>query len=219
MSILTPLQKKFLDSFFDTYLGDKFFLGGGTALAEFYLRHRLSLDVDLFTIDQEVSFDAVNAEILKIVHKLKLQIEHQVASKSFLRYILKNKEQNLKVDLIKDVPLQFGEVQRFNGYRVDSLENIAVGKLLAVFGRADGKDFIDLYFLIEVEEKVGFDRLLGLAKQKDSGLHELYLSEMLALVENIEVFPETLKPLDIEQMKTWFLNLSKSLLKRIEPQD
>lgn len=121
------------------------------------------------------------------------------------------------MDLTKDVPLQFGEVQKFDSYRVDSLENIAVGKLLATFGRADGKDFVDLYSLCEIENKIDFDELLELAKQKDTGLHELYLAEMLAMVESIEIFPETLKPTGIKEMEKYFLDLSKKLLKDIEP--
>ena len=32
----------------------RFYLTGGTALAEFYLKHRLSEDIDLFTPEQEV---------------------------------------------------------------------------------------------------------------------------------------------------------------------
>lgn len=218
MSILTPPQKNFLDEFFTTRLGKEFFLGGGTALAEFYLQHRLSQDLDLFTLNQELGFNVANAEMLKIIHRLNLQIENQVTSRAFLQYILtSNKDENLKIDLIKDVPLQFGDVQKFNSYRVDSLENIAVGKLLATFGRADGKDFIDLYFLLEVEKKIKFDRLLELAKQKDTGLHELYLAEMLAMVENIEIFPKTLKPFNVEEMKAYFLDLSEDLLKKIKP--
>lgn len=50
----------------------------------------------------------------------------------------------------------FGELQEFAGLPVDSLEDIAVGKLLALFGRADPKDFVDLYFLLAVEKRFDF---------------------------------------------------------------
>lgn len=48
---LTPLQKPFLRRFFQLEVGRSFFLTGGTALAAFYLHHRLSEDLDLFTLD------------------------------------------------------------------------------------------------------------------------------------------------------------------------
>lgn len=94
--ILTPLQKKFLEEFFRTFLGEKFFLSGGTALAEFYLKHRLSQDLDLFTIDQTLGFDSVNTEINKIANNLDLIIEHQISSPSFLQYVFNHKGEALK---------------------------------------------------------------------------------------------------------------------------
>ncbi|MBN1138047.1 MAG: nucleotidyl transferase AbiEii/AbiGii toxin family protein [Anaerolineae bacterium] len=48
---LTPLQLAVLEQFFATEAGKRFFLTGGTALAAFHLHHRLSVDLDLFTLD------------------------------------------------------------------------------------------------------------------------------------------------------------------------
>lgn len=216
--ILTPLQEKFLKAFFQSFLKERFFLGGGTALAEFYLHHRLSQDLDFFTLDQDLSFDGVNAEIIKLSHQLKLVIDHQVSSPSFLQYIFQGKRQPLKVDVVKDVPIRFGEAKDFEGIKVDSLENIAVNKLLAVFGRADAKDFIDLYFLLEKEKKLDFDDLFKNAQKKDLGLHEFYLAGMLSYVERIKLFPETVKPFDKKKLVKFFLDLSEELLKRIKPE-
>lgn len=50
-SLLTPSQKAFLTEFFKQPVGQEFFLTGGTALAEYYLHHRYSEDIDLFTMD------------------------------------------------------------------------------------------------------------------------------------------------------------------------
>ena len=192
-------------------------MSGGTALSAFYLYHRLSEDLDFFTIDQNVSFDSVNAEMIKLFHSLKMKIDHQVSSSTFLQYILKNKKQTLKVDLVKDVPLHFGKLKITDNIRIDSLENISVGKLLALFGRADAKDFIDLYFLLEKEKMIDFESIFTMAKQKDIGLHELYLAEMISHIEKIKHFPKTLKPYKHEDMNRFFLDLSNQLLKRIKP--
>ena len=51
--ILTPLQQSFLTGFFAYDVGEQFFLTGGTALAAYYLHHRLSDDLGLFTVDDE----------------------------------------------------------------------------------------------------------------------------------------------------------------------
>jgi predicted nucleotidyltransferase component of viral defense system len=49
MDLLTPLQRRLLAEIGGSPLRDQFFLTGGTALAAFYLYHRYSVDLDLFT--------------------------------------------------------------------------------------------------------------------------------------------------------------------------
>ena len=105
MTILTALQHKFLKAFLNTHLKKDFFLTGGTALAEFYLQHRLSEDIDLFTINQKLSFDQVNTELLKIINSFGAKIEHQVLGPSFIQYIFRIKNSSLKIDVVKDTCL------------------------------------------------------------------------------------------------------------------
>ena len=52
--IITAVQKALLTTF--SALGDSrhFYLTGGTALAEFYLGHRRSFDLDLFTAEDRL---------------------------------------------------------------------------------------------------------------------------------------------------------------------
>ena len=54
-TILAPFQKKVFDVF-SQFSGNfsKFYLTGGTALSDFYLHHRYSEDIDLFTEAREV---------------------------------------------------------------------------------------------------------------------------------------------------------------------
>ena len=49
--LLTSIQRAFLKAFAGLPDQEHFYLVGGTALAEFYLGHRLSLDLDLFTAE------------------------------------------------------------------------------------------------------------------------------------------------------------------------
>ena len=71
---LTPLQKTFLTRFFATDVGQRFFLTGGTALAAFHLHHRLSVDLDLFTLDD---LDLREASVL-IPRDDRLHFQHHV---------------------------------------------------------------------------------------------------------------------------------------------
>lgn len=218
MKILTPLQTRFLDAFFQTYLKNDFFLTGGTALSAFYFHHRLSEDLDLFTLIQQIEFNTINAEILKIIVSFGGKIEHQVSSPTFLQFIFRVKKERLKVDVVKDTSPHFGKIKKIQNFQIDSLENIAVGKLLALFGRADAKDFVDLYFLLKVKKAVAFEKLFRSAKKKDSGLSEFYLAGMISKVTEIRYFPKTLIPLDKEELVIFFLDLSNDLYQKIRPQ-
>ena len=108
-------------------------------------------------------------------------------------------------------------IKKVSNFQIDSLENIAVGKLLALFGRADAKDFIDMYFILESEKKITFNKLFNLAKKKDAGLSEFYLAGMMEKVVEIEYFPKTIKPLNEKNLKNYFMIFSDKLFKKIKP--
>jgi hypothetical protein len=56
-------------------------------------------------------------------------------------------------------------------------EELAVDKLLALFGRAEARDFVDL---MEVERCYGLDHLFKLAAEKDRGFSPSVLADMHA---------------------------------------
>ncbi len=219
MDTLTPLQKDFLQNFFKTHLGEKFFLGAGTALAAFYLHHRRSEDLDFFTLDQDLNFDEVNAEVHKIGQKMNLELKHHVSTPTFLQFIFETPDgESLKIDVIREIPVHFGAIQDLDGLKVDSLENIAVSKLLSVYGRFGGKDFVDLFFLIK-GKGFDFDELLKQAKKKYPGLNDLYLAGNMADVELLPALPEVLKPFDKSEMVGFFQDLSQKIFQRIRPEE
>lgn len=63
MQILTKLQHDVLTLFFQTELGTSYFLTGGTALSGFYLHHRESIDLDLFTLEPLKFFTPTAGEL------------------------------------------------------------------------------------------------------------------------------------------------------------
>lgn len=217
MGILNSEQKKFLKLFFYYLPQQKFFLTGGTALAQYYLKHRLSEDLDLFTIDQDVDFAVVSVQMNRIIKELHYKIERHVSAPAFLQFILKDKSgYTLKIDIVKDVPVHFGEIRKVGDIYIDSLENIAVGKLLAIFGRTVPKDFIDFYFLLK-EKRIAFKRIYELSKKKDTGLNNFYLAEMFYQVTKLKDFPKTLKPFSKKRLVKFFMELSDKLYKKIKP--
>ncbi len=212
------LQDRFLSLFFHSVLKDDFYLTGDTALARFYFFHRESVDLDLFTNRQEQDFSQVNQLLLPIFYKLDLKINSQVITETFLQYIGVDKTGTvLKVDLVKDVPIHFGENRMVNGVCIDSLENIGSNKILAVFGRTDAKDFIDLYWILNNTD-LKFDQLFHYAQAKDTGLSELYLAYALQNLDKISLFPKMAKPLPWDEITIFYQNMAHNLLTQIKPE-
>jgi len=217
MNANIALQDRFLEHFFNGPLGKDFYLTGGTALARFYFHHRESLDLDLFTNDFGQDFAHVNQVVLGILHVLKLQITNQVVTDTFIQYIVADQAGiSLKVDIVKDVPVHFGELVVKDGIRLDGLQNIGTNKVLAIFGRTDAKDFIDLYWVLQHTD-FKFDDLYQQAREKDLGLSELYLAYAFQNVEKIRLFPRMLQPLPWDDVKVLFQALARQLLTRIKP--
>lgn len=213
------LQDQFLDAFFKSKLRSVFYLTGGTALARFYFHHRKSIDLDLFTNEKDVSFDEVNREALRIGSDFGWQVKSQITTDTFLQYIFVDKNQmQLKVDMVRDIPVHFGDIKEEGGIRIDPLENIGSNKVTAIFGRTDAKDYIDLYWILH---KTAFtiDHLFALAQKKDAGLAELYFSYSLAHIRDVTVFPVMIEPLEWETITAYFIKLSEYMLSRVKPEE
>lgn len=215
-SMLTSLQRDFLDPFFASSLGQLFFLTGGTALVEYYLRHRKSEDLDLFTLSDE-ALDLGRRSMNGFAASVNATLQLGTSSPWFGEYFLqRGDEPPLKIDLVRDVNVQFGEYQVFGNVIVDSRLNIAVNKVTAIFGRTEAKDFVDLYFLLQ--EGYQLDSLIEMAKQKDAGLTEFYLVGMLRQIEKIQHLPASMyRPVSLETLREFYLELGDELLRKINP--
>jgi len=67
--ILTTLQSKFLEKFFN--LTQEFYLTGGTALSAFYLKHRNSIDLDLFT-HEDAAFTKIDNFVTEVCAQINI---------------------------------------------------------------------------------------------------------------------------------------------------
>ena len=211
------LQDDFLEEFFSENLTSDFYLTGGTALSRFYLNHRISDDIDLFTQNQKIDMSTVNFLVLKILSNLKLEIVKQVNTDTFLQYITKSKSGNtLKIDFVKDIPVHFGEFKMVDKVRIDSLENIGSNKVLTILGRSDAKDLIDRYFILQTT-KLKIDFLYELATKKDLGLSEFYLANSMHQIQKISIYPKMLVKFDKTKLLKFYSDLARKLLLKIKP--
>jgi predicted nucleotidyltransferase component of viral defense system len=213
-SILSPFQAEFLRLFFQNAIGQQFFLTGGTALAAFYLEHRYSQDLDLFTLESD-ALARVQMELDTIAAELGAVAKTTVATPTFRQAFVTRNDESLQIEFVRDIAAQFGEHRRIDSVIVDALENIGANKVNAIFGRTDVKDFVDLYFILKAGLEL-FD-LIEMAKQKDAGLTEFYLAGMMRQVRELNRLPRMLKPIDLDTLKEFYLRLADDLLRRAKP--
>ncbi|KKR71625.1 MAG: hypothetical protein UU14_C0023G0025 [Candidatus Roizmanbacteria bacterium GW2011_GWB1_40_7] len=215
--VLIPHQARILTLFFKSHIGQQFFLTGGTALAAFYLAHRKSEDLDLFTVQPFDSLHLTKA-IQNILEETSSHIERQLKTPRYWELYLRNKTDSWiqRLDFVHEQPIIFGKQETIDGVIVDSLENIASNKILAIYGRLEPKDYLDFYWICQ-ETKLDFFQLFEKTKKKDTGLHEFYFANIIADVEKLTRMPETLKPFNLLDLQHFYLGLSKQLLKKIKP--
>ena len=215
--VLTPYQVQILNIFFASRLGKRFFLTGGTALSAFYLGHRCSNDLDLFTLK---SFDSLELEKLigKIAKETSSTVRTKVKTSDYYEVYLENKKESWiqRLDFVQEQPIIFGKRKTIDSIVVDSLENIASNKILTIYGRLEPKDYLDLFFILR-ETDLDFGKLFEKTKKKDTGLHEFYFANMLAETDNLKHFPKTLKPFNKNKLIEFYLGLSEKMLKQIKP--
>lgn len=215
MQILTPQQEEILKIFAKTDDSEQFYLAGGTALSAFYLEHRLSEDLDLFTPHEEL-VATVGDLLRENLEKNGLQGKTLRKFKSFYELIASKGNESTLIHIAFDAPFRFEPLTRKEfGVQIDTLIDIATSKLLALWGRFEPKDFVDIYFL--AKEKYSLEEIIAKAKQKDEGLEEYFLALSLHkakdLPDDLTALPvKMIKELDIKKMKEFFVEKAVSLL-------
>lgn len=208
-NLLTPLQRRFLEVFAQLPDQGEFYLTGGTALAEFFLGHRLSYDLDFFTgvdgLVQPVSF-----QLEKLVEQQGLEFRVVRRFATYVEFSISHGEETLKIDLALDSPFHFAPpVICAPGIQVKDFTDLCVDMLLAYFRRAEPRDAVDLYCILQTESA---DILFSKASQKDTGFDAYWfaiaLNRCLDFPDEPERWPVTMligwSPKEIKNMfQTW----------------
>jgi len=214
--IITKEQRLFLDLVSaEPYFCKNFYFTGGTPLAAFYLQHRLSEDIDLFS-EEEINIARIRIFIGKVQKKLKLKkIDYRqfLGLYSFQLYFPNNEV--LKVDFNYYPFPRIEKGIKYKNLEVDSIYDIAVNKIHTIAMKPRARDFIDTYFIIK-EKKYSFDALLRSAKIKfDWHIDPIQLGSRLLQAQEVKDFPRMIKPIDHQEWKNFFIEEAKKLKKEI----
>ncbi len=198
-----------------TKILDSFFLTGGTALSVFYLEHRISEDLDFFSVDT-VDLGEIDFLIKRAGFD---SLQSVKSSKGFIRCLI----DGVKVDLVHDplslpgnrTPVAIDDTS----VAVDFIENIFSNKLTTLVSRTEPKDFIDFFFLNSACPDFTLDRLYTLAGKKDAIFDDpasaaYRIEENLNAILKLGMLPTLLKIIDVKEFEAFFRGIIAAIYRR-----
>ena len=211
-SLLNLHQKSFLDFFCSRpELYKKFYFSGGTALSEYYLKHRYSEDLDFFS---ETEIESADLNMFLTIHKKDFGAKQIQYTQSFNRnifFITYEKDQNLKVEFTYYPFMRLEEGLEEGSLQIDSALDIAVNKAFTLTQQARGRDYFDLFILCQKYE-FDFLNLIKKARQKfDYPINYLELGKNLTKVCSFLDDPILIIDIDRKKIEGYFLDIAKKI--------
>lgn len=161
--MLTVLQQRLVQAVRELPQAEGFALAGGAALIAQGASNRPTKDLDFFA-ESSADVDQFLPVLEASLEEAGLSVERIVAEPGFARLSVSDESDHTLIDLAYDTRL-YAPVETDFG-PVLALDELATDKTLAVFGRAEARDFVDLMAL---SEQYTLDQLIELASAKDAG--------------------------------------------------
>ncbi len=198
--VLSKNAKSSLVALGESGLFGESYLAGGTALA-LQIGHRLSYDFDFFTSKE---FDG------KIfVQRLKKAIPDFSLDRTTWGTILGKIGKTRFSQFFYGYPL-LSKTEKFLGISVANIKDIAPMKIAAIADRGTRRDFVDLYFILEIEKIIPLQEALELYDKKFKVLKQsrVHILKSLRYFEDAEKgpMPNMLKDAKWDNIKKFFSN-------------
>lgn len=198
MTSLTDFQVRVARVFFELPESDGFLVAGGAALIAHDLVNRPTRDLDLFSSPRKTVSDTVIAfESAAAAQGWKVRRVHD--HDQFVRLLVAGPE-DLIVDIGVDAAPQRTPTMCMLGPSYDPLE-LAGRKLLALFDRAEARDFTDTHALINL---YGVPAVLAFAQELDPGLSARRLADSLTTIDRFVDADFPIPGEDVPAMREFF---------------
>lgn len=197
---LTPLQIKVARIFFDLGTSEGFLVAGGAALLASELITRPTEDLDLFASSPTTSVTGAKQALVAALEQRDHDVSMIQDSPTFCRMVVRRAGEEVLVDLAIDSPPQAAPTVTVLGPTLAPIE-LAGRKLLALFGRAEARDFADVYLLVK---RFGKETLLHEAESLDTGFDRTVLAQMLGTLGRFEDDEIPLSDNELQAAKTFF---------------
>ena len=211
-SILSENQKKFLK----LLSGEKlicahFYLTGGTALAEFYLHHRLSEDLDFFS-EQEFDPQSISVILKKIQTSGGIKkIEYQQSFNRNLFFLYTDTDM-IKTEFTYFPFTRIEQKQKIGNLFIDSLIDIATNKIFTIYQNPRSRDFIDLYLILKHNPAFTINSLIENAQIKfDNYIDPIQLGAQYVKAKELKDYPRMLEKIDEKAWQEFFIKEAEKL--------
>jgi len=207
---LTHLQLHATRLFFSLPASAGFAVAGGAALPAQGMINRPTRDVDLFLLDtaSEVGTAAASFEAAP---------DHQgwshhpvIDQHDFIRMEISDHREDLIIDLGRDSPPEEPVATTDLGPTL-SPRDLAARKTLALFGRAETRDFADVY---DLARRYGRDHLLALAAADDAGFNVHVFASMIATIDRLTDDDLSVGTRDPKDLRAYFHDWAAELADR-----
>ncbi len=179
---LTVLQIDLAGIFFGLDEAEGYFVTGGAALLASELIARPTEDLDLFTARPTMHVTRAKEAFVREVSGRECDVTIIQDGPTFCRMIVARAGEETLVDLAIDSPPHVGPTVTVLGPTLAPLE-LGGRKLLALFGRAEARDFADVYVLVQ---RFGKEALVKEAQALDAGFDVAVLGQMLRTISRFE---------------------------------
>lgn len=214
--ILTSRQREMLDVCSrESYIRERFYLTGGTALAGFYLGHRYSEDLDFFS-EQDIDMAALAVFIEHIKRTVSVGVDYQQSYNRNLFFLRYSDGDTVKTEFTYFPFLRIDATQKTTeGLPLDSTLDIAVNKLFTIYQQPRARDYIDLYSLVE-RYRWSLDDLVSHARVKfDWHIDPLQLGAQFLKAEETVDLPRMVASLPEEKWRQFFFEAARMLKDKI----
>jgi hypothetical protein len=203
---LSGFQQEIARLFFSLQSSQGFVLAGGGALLASGLSIRPTQDLDFFGSPGQVSVSLALDQFLDAIQQQNWDYELLNNANDFARVRVIGSAE-LVVDLAIDVAPRFPVAQTPVGPVFSPLE-LAGRKLLALFDRAEARDFVDVYVL---SKKFGNQKMFDAATQIEVSLNKQILARMMNALDRFSDDELQIDHSEVGTLRKYFANWVKDL--------
>lgn len=204
---LTALQVELARIFFTLEAAEDYLVAGGAALLASDLIDRPTEDLDLFAATPTTSVTPAKDAFMQALHEQGCDVVLIQDGPTFSRMIVSRAGEETVVDLAIDSPPHSRPTITVLGPTLAPLE-LAGRKLLALFGRAEARDFADIYVLTH---RFGKATLIEQARALDAGFNLSVLAQMIRTIERFDDQEIPLATDDLPVVRAFFADWASEL--------